>query len=69
MKTIFNIKNDLINILRCPDCDSSSLIVININYKCDTCNLIFPISNSVPILINHNNELFPINIKFQINQL
>src|SRR6266481_4424819 len=45
---------------RCPDCHSQSLIFGKAKVPCSFCHAYFPLSEGVPVLIRHDNAIFPL---------
>ena len=50
---------------RCPDCHQAALTVTSDNMQCKYCAATFPLQQGRPVLIRHDNELFPISRYFE----
>jgi len=49
-----------IPMLRCPECHKGKLIIDEKNIICDHCSIGFPTAHGKPVLIRHDNTLFPL---------
>src|SRR6266446_4299513 len=45
---------------RCPDCRAAPLVVEQDGLHCAACGESFPVARGAPVLIRHDNEVFPI---------
>ena len=46
---------------RCPDCHQAALTVTSRTMQCSNCAATFPLQQGRPVLIRHDNEVFPIS--------
>lgn len=46
---------------RCPDCHSTPLTFLPGECACSNCGATFPLRQGIPVLIRHDNEVFPID--------
>jgi uncharacterized protein YbaR (Trm112 family) len=62
MKSQIKLSNNVIRLLQCPVC-KAKLEVIDEQFQCKNieCNIVFPIINGIPVLINETNSVFSIN--------
>lgn len=45
---------------RCPDCHYAPLTFLSGECRCSNCGATFPLRQGIPVLIRHDNEVFPI---------
>lgn len=46
---------------RCPDCRHATLALISAEIRCSHCGATFPLRQGIPVLIRHDNEVFPLH--------
>lgn len=55
----------IVALLRCPDCRSGKLAECSGLLRCESCTATFPVVRNRPVLIRHDNRVFPIDAYLQ----